>query len=218
MTMTAALSTSVDFISSETVSTSPHVATSSVSDNFTGTMANGTNEFAAFIVNGSSIPDSQFDCPVQYSGLDYVDIPWLNMSVGRYHDPNASFYDGYCGIKGAHPRMSHCCQNMQAQPIKYSDIPIYLAPDNCSQYCRFYPADINYWLWCLTQEGDSVSNAFCRWDDGKSLSTSGSLPRDGPFDPDGYWIQEARSTSPSLLNLVSFWRTIAGVLVAGLLL
>ncbi|KAI7544947.1 hypothetical protein KC331_g6495 [Hortaea werneckii] len=115
-------------------------------------MANGTNEFAAFIVNGSSIPDSQFDCPVQYSGLDYVDIPWLNMSVDKYYDPNASFYDGYCGIKGAHPRMAHCCQNMQAQPIKYPDIPIYLAPDNCSQYCRFYPADINYWLWCLTQE------------------------------------------------------------------
>ncbi|KAI7493667.1 hypothetical protein KC367_g8479 [Hortaea werneckii] len=223
MTTTATLSTSVDFRTSETFSTRPHATSSSIADNFMGTAANGTNEFAAYIVNGSSIPDSAFNCPVQFSGLDYVDIPGLNMSVGKNYHPNASFYDGYCGIKGAHPRMAHCCQNMQVQPpfIKYPEIPIYLAPDNCSQYCRFWPADIDYWLWCLTQEGDSVSNAFCRWDEGKSMSTSGSLPRDGPFDPDGPWIKEAKSKLTFLANsasTASFWKTCVGPLVVCVLL
>lgn len=158
-------------------------------------------EFAACIANGTSIPDSRFDCPIHYSGLDYVDIPWLNISVeqDRASNRNINYYDRYCGIKGAHPRMAYCCQNMQAEPsfLRYSDLPIYLAPDNCSQYCRVFSADIDYWLWCLTQEGDSVSNAFCRWDDGRSLSSSGTLSRNGPFDPDGYWIEFARSRSSS---------------------
>ncbi|RMX81961.1 hypothetical protein D0869_06413 [Hortaea werneckii] len=208
MTTTAALSTSVDFISSETVSTSPHATTSPVADNFTGTVANGTNEFAASIVNGSSIPDSQIDCPVQYSGLDYVDIPWLNMSVGKYHDPNASFYDGYCGIKGALlPEHAGPANQIPRHPYLSSSGQLLTVLTLLS--CRHQ---------LLALEGDSVSNAFCRWDGGKSLSTSGSLPRDSPFDLDDYWIKEARSDAPSILDLFSFWRICAGVLLASLLL
>ncbi|KAI6826150.1 hypothetical protein KC332_g7842 [Hortaea werneckii] len=221
MATTATLSTSIDFVPSAAISSS-NPTSSSVPGRFTGTLANGTNEFAAYIANGTSIPDSQFDCPVQYSGLDYVDIPWLNMSVeqNQPYDRNVNYYDGYCGIKGAHPRMAYCCQNMQAQPpfLKYPDLPTYLAPDHCSQYCRFFPANLNYWLWCLTQEGDLVSNAFCRWDDGKSLSTSGSLSRDGPFDPDGYWIEYYRSTSPYCANSMSLRNICVVVLMANVLL
>ncbi|RMY82855.1 hypothetical protein D0862_11875 [Hortaea werneckii] len=220
MSTSATLSSSVDFVPPSAVPTSTPATSSSVPGNFTGTVANGTNDFSAYVANGTSIPDSQFDCPIQYSGLDYVDIPWLNMSVGEHHESNGTSYDGYCGIKGAHPRMAYCCQNMQAQPpfMRHADTPIYLAPDNCSQYCRFYPADLNYWLWCLTREGDPVSNAFCRWDGGKSLSTSGSLPRDGPLDPDDYWIKEARSSSASLADSLSFWKTCVVVMVASVLM
>ncbi|GAB7366153.1 hypothetical protein MBLNU230_g7715t1 [Neophaeotheca triangularis] len=217
MATTATISTSVDFVPSAAVSAGPYASSSSVAGGFTGTQANGTNEFAAYIANGTSIPDSQFDCPIQYSGLDYVDIPWLNMSVSPDDDPDGAQYDGYCGLKGAHPRMASCCQNMQLGGVEYPDLPIYLAPDNCSQYCRFFPADINYWLWCLTLEGDPVSDAFCRWDNGMSLSTSGSLSRDGPFDSNGRFIQQARSASPSLAGSVSFWRTCVGVLIASAL-
>ncbi|RMY56226.1 hypothetical protein D0863_13048 [Hortaea werneckii] len=220
MSILATLSSSVDNVLPSAISTTSPATSSSVPDNFAGTVANGTNDFSAYIANGTSVPYSQFDCPVQYSGLDYVDIPWLNMSVGQHQESNGTSYDGYCGIKGAHPRMAYCCQNMQAQPpfLNYPDISIYLAPDKCSQYCRFYPADLNYWLWCLTREGDPVSNAFCRWDNGKFLSTSGSLSRDGPFDPDDYWIKEARSGSSSLAGSVSFWRTCVVVMVASILM
>lgn len=142
---------------------------------------------AAYISNGTSIPESQFSCPSNASGIDFVTIPWSNMSTGVFGDcvsetdPNCN---GYCGIKGSHPRMAYCCQRgLFSKDIIYNDAPIALAEaDHCSQYCSWGFAFIDLWLYCLTEEGDTATNAFCHAGTGKALGTSGSAPRDGPFD------------------------------------
>lgn len=149
----------------------------------------------AYTVNGPSIPDSKFSCPTNYTGTDYVNIPWSSMSIdhGEGQNHTDGYYYGICGIKGPHPRMATCCQNGQLQPINYPNASIYLsAEDHCSQYCNFYLAIMDLWLYCLTKEGNSVVNAFCRSDDGTFLQTSGSLPRDGPFDPDNALIKDKK--------------------------
>lgn len=99
----------------------------------------------------------------------------------------------YCGIKGSRPRMSYCCNKGHLALFGNNtyDAPIALAQaDHCSQYCYFYIANIDLWLYWLTEEGDTVSNAFCHSSDGSHLTTSGLLPRDGPFDPGSRLIEQ----------------------------
>lgn len=135
-------------------------------------------------------PRDGISCPANYSGPDYASIPWGNMST---KDARTTHVGGYCGIKGPHPRMAICCQTGMDQPTSFPNAPIYLAEaDHCSQYCPFFPSDLDLWLYCLTQEGHTVSNAFCRFLNGSYLDTSGSLPRDGPFDPNSRLIQEKK--------------------------
>lgn len=176
---------------------------------------------AAFIVTGQPIPDEQFSCPSNGSGTDFVTIPWSNMSVNVLRPGANVSYEGYndeyCGIKGPHPRMAYCCQYGQLSSSPSPDAAIALAQsDGCSQYCPFFLADMNLWLYCLTQEGDTVTNAFCRLDGGVHLSTSGSVPRDGPFDPNSQVIKDKKNKYSSYESAASTARSSTMAVYAGL--
>lgn len=84
--------------------------------------------------------------------------------------------------------MAYCCANVFTLDPG-GDSLIALANDSCSQYCR-YGGTFDLWLWCLTREGDSVSNAF--WISGgrEYFETSGSQPRDGPYNPHSIEIRD----------------------------
>lgn len=176
---------------------------------------------AAYIAHGHLIPDSEFSCPLNSSGIDYPSIPWSNMSVATFYDDiHEETYKGYCGVKGPHPRMAYCCQHGQLQEAADSNAAIALAPeDHCSQYCGFFIADIDLWVYCLTQEGDSVSNAFCRSDDGAYLETSGTEPLSGPANPDSQLIKDKKNKYSAAASLgpssLAVWLSLLTLVAAG---
>lgn len=152
------------------------------------------------IVTNAAIPDDAFQCPANNSGVDYATIPWSNLSVSAlptHPDPS-----GFCGVKGPHPRVPHCCKYGHLSPTEVANSSIALAAaDSCTQYCAFHTTSLDLWLYCLTEEGDTVSNAFCVSSNDEYYYTSGTEERDGPFDPDAPIIkdyQNSRSAAPSI--------------------
>ncbi|TKA21882.1 hypothetical protein B0A50_08618 [Salinomyces thailandicus] len=122
-------------------------------------------------------------------------------------EPHVGVYTGFAGIKGPHPRMEYCCNHgIVYRPPGLPPQQIALAGDNCSQYCSLF-VTLNAWLYCLTEEGDSVVNAFNVFDGRTVFETSGSLPRNGAFDPDSRDIKDYRRHSagsrPSARKLLS---------------
>lgn len=176
---------------------------------------------AAYVTQNRTIPDNQFSCPSNASGIDYTTIPWSNISLSVF--PNSYQYQTICGIKGPHPQMEFCCREANPDvypPGAYPFSAIALAEeDHCSQYCQTFP-NLNLWLWCLTREGDTASNAFCRSGDSLYYHTSGTENRTGPFDPDAAIIKDTKkqikarqNLSPTLSTNIR-WTWIAAVTVS----
>jgi len=166
-------------------------------------------DMAAYIVTGTSIPFNHFSCPSNSSGPEYASIPWSNLSASVFEtSTRASYsnrYNGYVGIKGPHPRMAYCCQNAATSEANQNpERQIALAGDHCTQYCSAF-VDLDLWLYCLTQNGDLVSNAFASLDyqgdtnqssvGERYIQTSGSLPRSGPFDEGALMIKDYQQIS-----------------------
>lgn len=166
---------------------------------------------AAFIARNSAIPDNQFSCPSNASGIEYASIPWSNMSSLVFYDPPAApdvEEEAICGVKGPHPQMYFCCkQGDIGDVVNYDFSNIALAEeDHCSQYCDYF-GNLNLWIWCLTREGDTVSNAFCLSADKEYADTSGTENRSGPFDPDSQQIKDVKKQIKNLPNPASASRT-----------
>ena len=59
---------------------------------------------ALWLTVAEPIPQDLFKCPNNISGVDYVALPWSNMSQtvfgGHVNDT-----ESFCGIKGNHPQI-----------------------------------------------------------------------------------------------------------------